>query len=321
MNRVVLMFGALIVGAGLVGCGDNSAPDAKGTLVVQGSVSSGLSIDNGRVVAIGTNGRTFWSYLDKHGDFTLKLPVGQSYRILVANQRVSGGQQVLGRLMVPSKGSKTQWLGANEPGTVNLGTLRPTSLTSGVQPKCSGCSAGGDGGASAGDGESADDNGSAQGSDHENDSADHDDDNECHEKGEHGSDDGDNETDDDEGGSAGDDTDVCSSGSTTDLEPSQSPDASKCEDKDSHEGEDYEENKACGGDNGSGSGSADSADDGSDDSTGDSASGDNSGSADSAGSQDASSGTSGGKNEGETCSMTSDCSSTCNCVASKCAAK
>jgi hypothetical protein len=122
MTRSVGLLGvAITVAAALAGC-SGADSSGQGEMAVQGTVSQALSVDNARAVAIGSDGRTFWAYLDARRDFTLMLPVGQSYRILIANERAGGGHVKIAHLVVQS--GATPWLGANEPGTVDLGTLR-----------------------------------------------------------------------------------------------------------------------------------------------------------------------------------------------------
>lgn len=217
MNRWLGILGATLLSTALGGCSNEAATssrDANGTVVVQGTVSQQLVTNDARAVAIGTNGRTFWAYLDKKRDFRLTLPVGQSYQIMIANQRTSGGQTVVGRLVLTSPAGKTSWLGANVAGaTVDLGTLSPSQATSGLSVK------------------SYDQASESEGSDeHEN----HDDDNACHENKKDGQDEGEKGGGDAEG--KDDDADVCSSGAAGDekeLAPSNAP-GKECEDDDHH---------------------------------------------------------------------------------------
>ncbi len=70
--------------------GEPSSTSPEGKMVVTGTVSSRLPVDNARVVAYADNGKRYWTYLDADRDFTLKLPVGQSFRVIIANQRAGG---------------------------------------------------------------------------------------------------------------------------------------------------------------------------------------------------------------------------------------
>lgn len=107
----------------VVGCGA-SGPSGGSTATVQGSVSpSSRPLDNARAVAIGADGRVFWAYLDARGAFTLQLPVGQSYRVVVANALAGGGQRTIGHLVVHPSTGATRWMGMHQPGTIALGAL------------------------------------------------------------------------------------------------------------------------------------------------------------------------------------------------------
>jgi hypothetical protein len=125
INRVALMGVAVFAGA-LVACSSGD-PSGRGELAVQGSVSQAVSLDNARVIAIGSDGRTFWSYLDAQRDFTLFVPVGQSYRVVIASEQAGGLQVKAGHLVVQAASGATSWLGANQPGLVDLGVLQLTT--------------------------------------------------------------------------------------------------------------------------------------------------------------------------------------------------
>ena len=160
MKLSVVVTGFAVLAGALSGCssgGSSSGPQ----LAVEGSVSQAVHVDNARAVGIGTDGRTFWAYLDAQRGFTLRLPVGQSYRIVIANGREGGGEVIVGHLVLPAASGTTDWLGANAPGTVDLGTLH---LQSEMLPD-------------------------SQHPDHGD--SDHSDDNQCHEGGHHGGGDGD----------------------------------------------------------------------------------------------------------------------------------
>jgi outer membrane murein-binding lipoprotein Lpp len=137
MKRMSWFFGAVVVGVmALTGCSSEEKSDstktasAKGNLTVQGSVSSKLGTDNARAVAIGENGKKIWTMLDKHGDFSLKLPTGQSYRVVIANQLPGGGQKVIGKLAVKNGKSATDVISAKKKGTIDLGVLRKPEVKS-----------------------------------------------------------------------------------------------------------------------------------------------------------------------------------------------
>lgn len=326
MKRAVSIFGFVTLAALATACGQDAT---SGVLTVHGTASQKLVLDNARAVAVGTDGRTFWAYLDQERDFTLRLPVGQSYRVLLANQLDGGGQRSLGYVTFPSDEGRSEWLGANEPGTLDLGRIGAATsakATEGsVGTQCSNC--GGDGDDEA---EEEDDDRSS-----------HDDDHECREKGKSkkaekpsskscDSCDDDRDGDDDGAGSGDDDDDECDvcrddDAPEKELRPSKQPDADKCKDKDKdkHKGkkDGYDDRKPCpkksggkadtggrdaGADEGRGGGDAPSWPSDGERSEG------------SSGGEASSGGSSGGKPKGSSCQVTNHCSTECACVASRC---
>ena len=233
MNRWT-MFGVLVTGSSLVACGgadgkveESKTAQATGTLAVQGHVSSKIALDKARAIAIARDGRTYWTHLDAQRDWTLKLPVGQAYRIVIANQRTDGvkGQVVVAKLVLDAN-AKSPWIAVKEGGTVDLGTLRPAATAGNVGVRCTDC-----------DDDDDDDY-----------DADHSDDNDCHESPAPSGPDagtpstpapGDADDDDDDDA----DCDVCTSGSPGDVTPSKSP-GSKC-DADDDDDDDADTDKAC----------------------------------------------------------------------------
>jgi len=296
----------MVMALAAVACGTEPAPEG-GTMTIQGSVSSRVGVDNARAVAVGTDGRTYWAYLDRDRDFTLVVPVGQSYRVLIANQQPGGGQRTVGHVVVPGPDGRTEWIGANEASVVDFGKLTVANTNGGAtKPLCaSGCGgSSGGGGGGYGEGDSGDHD------EKDDDADDHSDDHECKS--------GDKKSGGGSGGSKdcsscgedekkdqpkdSDDCDVCTDDADDkELEPSKKP-GRACEDKDrdKHGGKDkhYDDKKPCQKKSGGGSGDAKSG--------GDSGSGSGSGSK---------------KSEGSKCDATSECESVCSCVASTCAKK
>lgn len=141
MKRMSWFFGAVVVGVmALTGCSseeksESNTASTKGNLTVQGSVSSKLGTDNARAVAIGENGKKIWTFLDKHGDFSLKLPAGQAYRVVIANQLPGGGQKIIGKLKVKDGKSATDVIKAKKEGKIDLGVLRKPETKSSVATK------------------------------------------------------------------------------------------------------------------------------------------------------------------------------------------
>ncbi|MBX3234108.1 MAG: hypothetical protein KIT84_06385 [Labilithrix sp.] len=277
MKRMSWMLGAVVVGVvALTGCSSSEPENTSSSsqrLTVQGSVSSRLGTDNARAVAVDKNGKKIWTYLDKKGDFTLKLPIGKSYRVLIANQLPGGGQKVIGKLSLKNGATKTSWMNTKDGGKVNLGTLvKPSTEKPGgaVEPKCfcdddwggkdkdkggwddddwGGSKSKGNGGGKDGwdddDWDDGDWGGGGWeddddwGDDDDWDDSDHDDDNECF---------GDDDDDDDDWGGKHDLDedelcDVCTDGGFVELEPSKK-DAGNWGDVDADDA-DFPESKAC----------------------------------------------------------------------------
>ena len=209
--------------AAMVGCGGaDPSPTGTSTLKLQGTVSpTARRLDNARAIAVTRSGKAYWSYLDAHGDFTLTLPKGVSYRVLIANARAAGGKHVIGHLVIATSAGASKWVGVHSGGTLDLGTLGLASSGGGVR--------------------TLHDEGSGGSSGKSDDSDHHGDDNDCHE-------------DDHE------DDDVCSEKESehdddkdVELHADNDPHDS-CKDDDDHEGDDndHESEKPCaGGDAGS----------------------------------------------------------------------
>lgn len=142
MKHAHLGFASILVAAAL-GCG--SSESEPGIMTVQASLStSSVVTDNARAVAIGDDGSRAWAYLDRYGDFTLELPVGQSYRLVIANQLDSGMQEKVGTVVFANERGETEWLGANEETTVNLGQLHlaedvSENASESLGPRCFSC--------------------------------------------------------------------------------------------------------------------------------------------------------------------------------------
>jgi len=328
--KALTMFSGVVLAAMAVACGESAEAEStsrvSGSMTVHGTVSTRLSIDNARAVAIGSDGRTFWAYLDQDREFTLDLPVGQSYRVIVANQRANGGQQTIGHLTLNGGSGRTEWIGANKAINVDLGLLRLAGTTSstGVKPSCA-CS--------------DDDYDDAKGGKHDDDYPTKDSSSSKgsgsgKDTGSKGSaDDGSKGSADDadEGGKGSadpDDCNVCTDKSADkELEPSKKP--SGCEDKDAEkhadkDDSDYGDKKPCSSDSADSKGGSDSdadskggadSDAPSKDGSSDTGKGSDTGST----SKDSSSG--GSKSAGSKCNASTECTSTCSCVASTCSTK
>lgn len=123
MSRSTLVLAAALLALG-VGCGKGEPDGNTERMTVRGTVSQ-LSVAQGaRAVAVGADGRTVWATLDGHGDFSLRLPLGQSYRIVIANPRRAAGHLVLAR-----GATSTRWIAARSTTTIDLGRLSPAATT------------------------------------------------------------------------------------------------------------------------------------------------------------------------------------------------
>src|SRR4051794_31439708 len=64
----------------------SKAEKSDDKMTVQGTVSQALVTTDVQAVAIGEDGRSFWSALDGQRDFKLSVPIGQAYRIVLARR-------------------------------------------------------------------------------------------------------------------------------------------------------------------------------------------------------------------------------------------
>lgn len=116
--------------AALVGCSSEaeSKGEATGTngaaVVVRGRIAPGVRVlDNARAMLLAPNGKSYVSFLDARGQFSVTAPAGTGYRLVIANARASKGTRAIGHLVVrSSKGSMSKWLTLSA-GTTSLGEL------------------------------------------------------------------------------------------------------------------------------------------------------------------------------------------------------
>jgi hypothetical protein len=131
MRTLLLGIGATAIACSL-GCSKNTGSWSAGLpLALKGNVpASTLSLDNARVVAVGSNGHVFWSYVNAARNFSIALPAGASYRILVTNSLATGQQRIVGHLVNQTPAGPTEWIGTGTIGTFDLGSLRRAPSTS-----------------------------------------------------------------------------------------------------------------------------------------------------------------------------------------------
>jgi hypothetical protein len=96
--------------------GDDEIMTVRGTLTTAASKET-------RVIAVTDDNTQRWAYLKDNGDFTLKLPVGPSYRLIFADPLAQGGQVKIGQLMIETSSGESEWIGANESGRLDLGDI------------------------------------------------------------------------------------------------------------------------------------------------------------------------------------------------------
>ncbi len=172
-----LGFGSVLAFAMTVLACGKGTPDSSSTLKVTGSIdTNSRSLDNASALAIGSDGRTFSAYVQKTGRFTLELPVGHVYRIIIANSTMRGELRPIGHLVNTTSKGKADVIAVKDGGSLNLGTLRPVgSSSSTLHTKCDCAGSSSEGSKSGGSDKSGD-------SKDEKESEDGGDDYKCHEK-------------------------------------------------------------------------------------------------------------------------------------------
>ena len=132
----------LALSMAVLACG-RGTPDTSSTLKVTGSIDTQRqALDNASAVAIGSDGRTFSAYVQKTGRFTLQLPVGHVYRIIIANSTMSGELRPIGHLVNTTSRGKADVISVKDGGSLNLGTLRPAGSSAGAVHTACDCTGG-----------------------------------------------------------------------------------------------------------------------------------------------------------------------------------
>jgi hypothetical protein len=123
-TNLALVAVAAAVGITAMGCA--SKTDSPSTLHITGTVGQQSSALSGpRAVATSSDGRSFSAVLTKTGQFALDVPVGSTYRIVIANATRTGQLRVVGHLVNPTTHGTTDVIAVNGAGSLALGTLRP----------------------------------------------------------------------------------------------------------------------------------------------------------------------------------------------------
>lgn len=138
MKKLIGIGSVMALGMAAVACGETPAESSSSTLEVTGTVDQRLrTLDNASAVAIGSDGRTYSAYLKSNGGFRLSLPVGHTYRVLIANSTANGELRQIGHLVNQTSAGKEDEIAVKAGGRLNLGTLRPAGSTStGVKTAC-----------------------------------------------------------------------------------------------------------------------------------------------------------------------------------------
>jgi hypothetical protein len=109
-----------IVLVSIAACG--TASDKTDSAHLRGTVS-GLSTQNGRAVAVTSQGKAYWTNLDAKGAFDLTVPSGVTLRLFVASAPAVGGHPIAGHLVGAGGGA---WI-TSTAGTTQLGVIRPAT--------------------------------------------------------------------------------------------------------------------------------------------------------------------------------------------------
>jgi hypothetical protein len=140
--KTLFGFGTVVALAlSAVACSHDYA-EASSTLEVTGRVDTQLrALDNASAVAVGSDGRTYSSYIQTNGSFRLSLPVGNVYRILFANSTMAGELRTIGHLVNATSSGKSDELAVKEGGKLDIGAVRPAGSGSagGVKTATCGC--------------------------------------------------------------------------------------------------------------------------------------------------------------------------------------
>jgi hypothetical protein len=152
----MLMRGAIIVLLSTVtstlGCG--SSPQGRDTATVAGALSTTTwDVTHMQAIVRTRSSGTYRTAVGADGRFSLRVPAGQSYELLIARVLPSSKQQVLGHLAVRRSAGTSVWIAPR--GTLALGRLVPagTAPSTGLTTK----SVGAGGEAESGEAESDDD--------------------------------------------------------------------------------------------------------------------------------------------------------------------
>ncbi len=112
-----------------VGCGSSASPSSSSetTATVSGALTM-TSTTGVRAIAKTSANKMIWVAVDTNGRFSLPLPKGESYRLLIGKLGASGNVAIVGHLALNTSAGKNLWLAPSTD--VDLGTLTPVSGTS-----------------------------------------------------------------------------------------------------------------------------------------------------------------------------------------------
>jgi hypothetical protein len=123
-SAVFGLVGGVMVAAGGCGSGETASIHVSGTVDPEARRLTGA-----RAVATATSGRTYSAAIARSGRFALELPVGTTYRLVIANRTRSGQLRVVGHLVNPSALGTLHVIAVRREGELSLGRLRPAGAS------------------------------------------------------------------------------------------------------------------------------------------------------------------------------------------------
>ena len=148
MRGVLLVLVSTV--ASTLGCG--SSPQGGDTATVAGALSTTTwDVTNMQAIVKTRSSGTYRTAVDANGRFSLRVPAGQSYELLIARVLPSSKQQVLGHLAIRTTAGKSVWIAPR--GTLALGHLvrAGTTQSAGLTTKSVGMGGEADSGEAEGD--------------------------------------------------------------------------------------------------------------------------------------------------------------------------
>lgn len=120
MSRPNTIALAIAVAALTASCAKD-APPTENTRI-HGTVAQELRQPGMQALAIGADGRWISTSVAADGGFTLDLPGGQSYRVVLATKTPSGAERVVARVVLDGTSGRTVWVSTTSR-DIAFGTL------------------------------------------------------------------------------------------------------------------------------------------------------------------------------------------------------